>query len=253
MAISTPIYLAATTGSTSNSGQINQFLVAHTAQIISGLGVVQASQTTGSSVYQSTVGQWISQSFTTGVSQTGISQILLQISDVGGSPTLPLIPVLTVSLYADGGGLPTGSALASATVSNEYVYSSGFWVTIPLAVSGLTSSTVYHLVTAPVGTSGHYYTWQQSNQVAGAAISVDGISWTASSYGMMYQVYDNSGTNPYPTMIYEDNGNRWTQFTYNAQGLVTQITEFTAGQTPTSYLYGTRTLTYTNGLLTGVN
>lgn len=249
-----PVYAAAVAGQPGNAGQVNQLLGAHTALVAYGTGTVQASQTTASTSYQSTSGQWLAQQFMTGASQTAIGQVRLQLSAVGGSPTSAAIPPLTLGLYADSGGLPTGSALAAATVNDEWVYSSGYWVTLPLMVAGLSPGTHYQLVVSSVGTSSHYYVWHQSNQIAGAATAPDGITWTSGAFGLVYQVYDNSGVGVLPTMLAGDGGQRWTQFTYNAQGLPVTITEFTAGQNgSSSYLYSSRSLTYNGGQLTGVN
>lgn len=249
-----PAYAAAVSGQPGNAGQVNQLLGAHTSLVAYGVGTVQASQTTASTSYQTTAGQWLAQQFMTGGVQTAIGQVRLQLSTVGGSPTSAVIPPLTLSLYADLGGLPTGSALASVIVNEEWIYSAPYWVTLPLMATGLTPGTFYQLVVSPVGTSSQYYVWHQSNQIAGSSTSSDGVTWTASSYGLVYQVFDNAGAGVLPTLITGDNGQRWTQFTYTAQGLPATVTEFTAAQNgSSSYLYSTRSLTYSGGLLTGVN
>jgi hypothetical protein len=247
----TPTWQAATSGSRGTAGAVNQFLGTHQAQFLYQASLV-SSQQTGTAAYSDSLTQWLSQTITTGVSQTAIGYVQLQLSAVGGSPTLPLIPPLTVALYADSANLPTGSAIASTIVSDSYVYSSPFWVTIPLAATGLAPSTKYHLVTSLVGTTGHYYAWQRSNQTSGAATSATGTSWTAQTYGLMYRIYDQSSTGLLQ-LIYEDNGARWTQLTYNANNTISQVTEYTAGQTTTGYLQSQRTLTYSNGLVVGVS
>lgn len=245
-----PAYLGAAAGSNAQSGQVNQFLATHNSQFVYS-GVLQSSQTTGSSVYSSTQTQWLAQTVTTTSSQTAIGSVSLQLSAVGGSPTLNLIPPLQVALYADSGGLPSGGALASVSVSGNYIYSAPFWVSIPLVATGLSGSTPYHLVTALVGTTGHYYTWQQSNQVTGADTSPDGVTWTNVAYGLMYQVFDQSGGAPLQA-ISDDSGARTTTFTYDALNRISQIVEYTIAQDG-SYLVSSRTLSYTNGLLTGVS
>lgn len=247
----TPTWQTATSGQKANAGHVNQFLGTHQASYLY-QGALQAFQTTGTAVYSDSLTQWLSQTITTGIAQTTIGYVQLQLSAVGGSPTLPLISPLTVSLYADLSGLPTGAAIVSATLNDSYVYSSGFWVTAPLTVTGLTPSTKYHVVTNLVGTTGHYYVWQRSNQTSGAATSATGSGWSAQTYGLMYQVYDQS-TSGQLQLIYEDNGSRWTQFTYNTNGTIAQVTEYTAGQTVTGYLQSQRNLTYSNGLVTGVS
>lgn len=246
----TPPWLAASSGFAGEAGQINQFLGQHTATWVYA-GAQQSAQTTGTGVYQSTQTQYLSQSFTTGVSQTAIGQVWLQLSAVGGSPTSAPINPLTVGVYASSGGAPTGTALGSVTVPEQYVYSAPFWLPIPLIVTGLTPSTLYELQVSIVGTPGHYYAWQQSNQILGAATSPDGVTWTTQAYGLMYQVFDQSVSGRIQ-FIFEDGGARWTQFTYNAAGQYSTITESTTAQNGVNF-YSTRTLAYTNGLLTVVS
>lgn len=247
-----PTYLAAVAGQGANAGAVNQFLGSHSAQFLYTGGAVQTQAGTGTSIYQSTATQWYSQLISTASTQTGIGSVNLQISAVGGSPTSQLIAPLVVSLFADSGGLPTGSALATATVTSTFVYTAPFWLTVPLIATGLTPSTFYHIVVQEVGSSSHYYAWQQSNTGFGTLTSPDGATWTTQAYGLMYQIFDLSGTGQL-AYIFEDGGARWSQISYNSQGLISQIVEYTTAQTATGYLQGTRTLTYTNGFLTGVS
>jgi len=242
-------WLAANPGQPTLAGQVNQFLSNHNVTYVY-TGSQQAAQTTGSAVYSTTSGQYLAQRFTTGSSQTTIGQVLLQVSAVGGSPITPTIPALSLSLYSDNAGTP-GAPLGSVVAGEEYIYSSSFWATFPLAVSGLTPSTNYWLVTSPVGTASNYYAVQHSNQVSGASTSTNGSSWTAQSFGLMFQVFTN-GTTGQIQYLYEDDGAAWAQFTYNSQGLISALTKCVAGQGGTA-LMSSRTFTFTNGLLTGVN
>jgi hypothetical protein len=254
MAIFSPVWQAATTGGEGNAGHVNQFRGgSHSAAFIY-QGALQISQTTGSGTYSSTQGQWLSQTFVTAPAQTAVGQVSLQISAVGGSPTLALIPPLTLGIYADDGfGNPIGSPLAATTMSGNYIYSSSFWVQIPLAATGLTPNTTYHLVTTAVGTAGHYYVWQNSTQTLGAATSADGITWTNATFGLMFRVYDQSigGIGPIQFVV-EDSGARWTQFIYNANGTINQLVQMCQAQTTSGALQQTRTLSYSNGMITGV-
>lgn len=249
----TPTWQAASAGFGANAGHVNQFLASHPSQFIYNSGAIKSSRATGIAVYSDTYTQMLSTSFVTVANQTTVGSINIQLSAVGGSPTLALTPPITVSIYADQGGLPTGSPLVSNTVSGNYVYSAPFWVPVPLPVAGLTPLTTYHVSVSMVGTSSHYYVWQRSNQGGGAAISLNGGStWTSQTYGLMYQILD-QGSSGQIQYIYEDNGARWIQLSYNSQNMLTQITEFTTGQSATGYLQGTRTITYTNGFVTGVS
>jgi hypothetical protein len=250
----TPTWQAATSGQKANAGHINQFLGQHKATFVY-QGQLRSSQTTGTGVYTDTLNQWMTQTITTASTQTSISYVQLQISTIGGSPTTPLINPLTVSLYTDAGGVPTGSALASVNVASTTVYSSPFWLTVPLAATGLTANGTYNLVVTRVGTAGHYYVMQQSNQATGAATSPDGVTWTLQPYGFIYQVFDTSSTSPTGNkilQIYEDGGARVTQFAYNSNGTISQITEYVAAQTSSTALQQSRNFTYTNGFITGV-
>lgn len=247
-----PTYLAAVAGRAANSGQINQFLGSHQTQFVYAGGAIQSQAAIGTSVYETTATQWYSQLFATTSSQTSIGAVNVQISTVGGSPTLQLIPPLVISLYADSAGQPTGSPLVTNTVSSSFVYSAPFWLTVPLPIIGLTPSTFYHITVQMVGSGTNYYVWQHSNTGSGASTSPDGVTWTGQSYGLMYQVLDTSGTGQL-NYIYEDGGAQWSQLSYNSLGLLSQITQFTTGQTVAGNLQTTRTLTYTNGFLTGVS
>lgn len=251
MASNVPTWLSAAAGMPGNSGVINQLNGAHTTTFLYSGGMVTNSQTIGSGTYQGSQNNWTGQTIVTGSSQTAIGSVQLQLSVVGGSPTLNLVPVLTVALYADGNGLPAGSPIVSTNISNNYVYTAPFWVSIPLPATGLTPSTQYHIVTNLVGNASHYYTWQQSNQTSGAATSPDGNVWTFSTFGMMYQVLDQTSTGSITT-VFEDNGALFTTLTYNTVGQITGVTQFVTAQGG-GYLQSSGTLSYTNGILTGVS
>jgi hypothetical protein len=247
-----PAWLGAQVNYGGNSGLINQFLAQHDAIYQYSGQSIASEEATGSGIYIDTLNQWLSQTITTGPSQTDIGAVGLQLSTVGGSPTLNLIPALTVSLYADLGGFPTGSAITSATVASTYVYSSSFWAQIPLVATGLTASTNYHLVTAITGTTGHYYVWQESNQTNGCLTAPDGVTWTAQGFGLMYQVYTQDSASGNVVLISEDNGSLVKILTYNSLNLLTNVSEYAQLQDGT-FIQSSGTLSYTNGLVTGVS
>ena len=251
--VTTPIWQGASPGFAANAGHVNQFLGTHSASFVLAGATLQSSQTTGVSgqaAFTDSATYYISQTIVTTANQTTIGSLGLQINVIGGSPSLNLVAPLTISLYADLLGEPTGSPLATTSISGQYVYSSSFWVQVPLVVSGLTPLTSYHIVTSLVGNSNHYYAWQRSNQITGAALSTNGTTWVNQSYGMMYQVYDQSGTGAV-TFVYDDGGARWLRFTYNTNGSIATITEHTNAQSGSS-LDSLATLAYTNGLLTSL-
>lgn len=250
--VTTPTWLGAKAGSGGLAGQTNQFLGLHSAGILYS-GSLKESQTTGGAVFSSTQTQWLQQNLTTVSGQTTLSSIQIQINAVGGSPTLQLINPLVVSLYADHLGLPTGTPLITTTLASQTVYSSGFWVTVPMPITTLTPLTEYHIVIPTVGTSGHYYAWQQSNPGSGGATSPDGITWTPQAFGFLYQAFDQSSFGTQVQSIVDDGGARLSTFTYNPNGTLASVTDYTVTQGTNAYLLQQRTLAYTNGLVTGVN
>jgi hypothetical protein len=250
--MATANWLAAVAAYPARPGQVNQFLGSHgSAWLYSGSTVI-SSQPTGAAVYISSAGTYLAQEITTGASQTQIGQVGLQLSTVGGSPLTATIGPLAVALYANLGGAPTGAALASVTLSEQYVYNQPFWMIAPLGASGLTAGTVYWLVVSPAGTSSAYYAWQQSDQTTGAATSATGASWSAQSYGFMYEIYDQSGTVGPVLSLTDDGGARVTSFAYNSAGQLVKITESTVAQDGSQF-YSSRTIAYTGQYPTGVS
>jgi hypothetical protein len=244
-----PVWQPAITGTGGAAGHVNQLLVSHESTVSYG-GTLQASATSGAGVYGSSGNTWLAQRFVTGATQTSIGYIALQLNAVGGSPTLPLIPSLSVGLYADASGIPSGAALATASLTGQYVYTSGFWVTVPIAVSGLAPSTGYQIVAGMAGDSSHYFAWQHSTATGGAATSPDGAAWTDQAYGLMFQVFDQSGGGSTPLLIIEDAGARVTSLSYTSADQLGTLAAYTTGTAGTvSY---SATLSYSNGLLTGV-
>lgn len=245
----TPTWLGASAGYGALSGQVNQNLTTHNSVWTYSGSAVTASATTGTAVYTSTDGLYLAQSFTTGASQTGIGQVWIQLSVVGGSPLTATVTPLVVSLYASASGQPTGSALASATVVEQDVYIGPYWLSVPL-VASVTPSTVYQLVVSPAGTATAYYAWQQSNQPSGAFTAPDGMTWTNQAFGYMYQVYDDSGTTGPLLSMVDDDGARYLQLTY-ASGILSTLTEYAQTQNGTG-ITQVRTLTYSGAQLIGI-
>lgn len=248
----TPNWTPATAGQPGVAGSTNQFLLGHSASFIGTGGTLASQQATAAPAYTSTTGQYIAQNIVTASNQNSIDYVKLQLATVGGSPTLSLIPPLTLSLFADGGGVPTGSALVSTSVTSMYVYSAPTWVTIPLPISGIGSSTLFHLVISPVGTATNYYVWHQSNQTSGAFLSTNGVNWTSQTYGLTYQIFYNSATTnaSFPVQfIYEDGGARLIQIQYDPNTMLpTSIIESTtAAITGGTAIYSSRTLSYNSG------
>lgn len=245
----TPTWQAATSGQPALAGHVNQLLGSHATTYLY-TGVQTAAQTTAGTGTVGTNGTYIAQSFTTAAGQTSIGYVIARISSGGATSGSQLGPT-TLSLYANSAGAPTGSPLASVTMTAEYVAAAPSFVTYPLPVTGLTASTTYWLVLAPAGNATYSYLWWKSNQTSGASTSTNGTTWTAQTYGLLYQVYDQTATGLL-TCTWEDTGARWTWSGYGTTNLLTQYAEYTGGQTTAGYLQSFRTLSYTNGLLTGV-
>jgi hypothetical protein len=249
-----PTYMAATTGSQPLAGAVNQLLGTHTSQVLYA-GTLQHSQTTAGSASTASNGLYLAQEFSTGSSQSAIGYVTIPVTTTTTSGSS--LATTTLSLYMNSGGAPSGSALASTTITAEYAnLASGgtatALVTYPLPVTGLSVGSLYWLVLSAAGTSGNHYTWYRSNQTSGASTSPTGSTWTAQTYGFEYAIYDQTVTGN-ATCTWDDSGARWTWLNYaSGTNALSQYAEYTAGQTATGYLQSVRSLTYSTGLLAGV-
>ncbi len=238
----TPAWLAATPDAAAEAGQINQFLGTHAATLIY-TGVVQSSQTTAGTGSIASNGASIAQSFTTSAGQTQAGRVLLFLAVTGApAPT-------TVSIQASVGGAPSGTPLVSTVLPHEFLGTAVGWFSIPVPVGGLTPSTTYWIVLSPAGDASNNFTWSKSNQASGASTSANGTTWTAQSYGLLYQLTDYSVVGPL-AHTWEDDGARWTVLLYDSLLRINVIGEWTQGQNPTGYLISARTLAYAAGFLT---
>lgn len=233
-----PSWLAATSGQPAQAGQINQFLATHQISYLY-QGLTQAQQGIAGSGAVNTNGLSISQTFTTPAGDTTIGYVQLQLA-VTGTPA-----PAAVSIQADVGGVPSGTPLVTTMVPREFLTGTASIQTIPLPAT-VTPSTTYHIVVSAVGDASNYYSWSKSNQTSGAQTSANGTTWAAAAYGFIYWVLDQTLVGPL-TCMYEDAGARWTALTYGGVGgnQLTQLEEYTAGQTPTGYTASSRTLSYT--------
>lgn len=237
-----PSWLGATSLQGAQAGQVNQFLGAHAVTYLYAATQKAAQSTAGSGAVNSN-GVWMAQSFSTAVGQTAVGRVVLTLA-VTGSPA-PLV----VNLYANSGGAPTGSALVSASVPREFLTGSPAALSIPLPAT-VTASTTYWIVTTAVGDPSNLHSWSKSNQTSGASTSANGTTWAAQTYGLLYQVYDQTASGSL-THTWEDAGARWTGMGYNATSQVTGLREYTVAQA-SGYIQANRTLTYSGTLLIGV-
>lgn len=256
MPLATPTWLAATSSQLPQAAQVNQFLGTHAIQNLYA-AVQTAGQTTAGAAATSTNALWLAQSFTTAASQTAVGYVIVPVSTTTTSGAL-LAPT-ALSLYANSVGAPSGSALASTTVTAEYANlatggTNTVKIPVPLPATGLTASTTYWLVLAAAGNVSNSFTWFRSNQASGASTSTTGTgSWSAQTYGFEFQVFDQTASGQL-TCTWEDAGARWTASTYNAtSGALATYAEYTAGQTAAGYVQSYRSLAYSSGLLTKVS
>lgn len=238
-----PTWQAATTGQPGLAGAVNQLLTTHAVTYVYA-GALAASQSTGSPGGAASNGLYVAQSFTTGSAQTTAGYVTVTVSFTGSPAPWGF------SLQAGSAGAPSGTALASAWLPSDFTGATAEGVTVLLPATGLTSSSQYWIVAAAQGDSPDFFSWSKSNQTTGAATSPDGVTWTAQTYGLLYQVYDGTQQGVL-TGIYEDGGARSTVYLYSG-GLVAGIQEFTVGQTPAGYAASARSLTYSGGLLAKV-
>lgn len=247
MAVTSNTWLGATAGQLPAAAQQQAFLGVHKTQMLY-TGTIQAVQNTAGSGTTTSNSLWIAQSFATGASQTAIGYIYLQLgaSTASGS----LLSPMTVGIYANSAGAPSGAALIQVTATAEYISPSPSYVLLPMPVTGLSPSTTYWIVTQPAGGVTYNFAWGKSNQTSGTSTSANGSTWTAQTYGSLYAVYDQSLVAPVAA-IWEDGGARWQALYYATQKQLANAAQFTVAQN-SSYVQGYRTLSYSSGILTGV-
>lgn len=238
----TPTWQGATAGQPALAAQVNQFLGAHNSTFLYAATQKVAQSTAGSGGVNSN-SLYIAQSFTSASGQTQVGRVVLTLA-VTASPS-----PLTVGLYANSGGAPTGSALVSAAVPKEFLTGSPATLSIPLPAT-ISALTQYWIVTTAVGDVSNFYTWSKSNQVTGASTSANGTTWAAQAYGLLYQVYDQTASGNL-THTYDDSGARWSLLAYNGSNQITQLAEYSVAQS-SGYIESNRTLTYSSGQLIGM-
>lgn len=241
--VTTPNWLGATAGQLPQAGQVNQFLGAHAANFIY-TGVTQGSSTTLAGTATNSNGLYIAQSFTPGSNQS-IQRWIFTLA-VTGSPA-PLV----VSIETASGGAPSGTVLATTTIPREFVAASAGQLSVPTLPAALTSGTQYWFVFTAVGDVSNFYAISRTTAGSGASTSPNGSTWTAQAYGLYYNRFDATATGAL-LHTYEDSGARWTSTTQNANGTLATLNEYTVAQGANQYVASKRSLSYSNGLLTGV-
>jgi hypothetical protein len=239
--MTTPTWQAPAPGQPANAGHINQFLLPHPSQIIYP-GVQKAGRTTDGSAASDSNGLWVAQSFT-GV--TAVGRAVLTVTK-HGTPGL-----LQVSLQNDASGKPAGVDLVSVQLPAEWFTTAKTSVSMPLPLTGLASSGTYWLVCQAVGDASDYWAIEHSTQTSGASTSPDGSTWTAQTFGIIHQLFDQT-VNGAPKHEWIDGGARWSILSYDtAKGTLIGIYEYVTGQAGTYQAQG-RTLAFANGNLVSV-
>lgn len=237
--MATPVWNGATSGVRALAGQVNQLLGTHASTFVyTGLSV--ATQPTAGTGTTASNSLYIAQSFTTGTN-TAVGRILLTVA-VTGTPN-----PLTLTIQANASGIPSGTALVTTLVPPSLYTGSATSVSIPLPVTGLTASTTYWIVANAVGDASDFFAFSRSNQASGVSTSTNGTTWAAQTYGLIYSIF-NQGTNGLMLHTWEDSNARWTGYTWNANGTLATVTEYTTAQNTATgtpqFVYSKRALTY---------
>lgn len=233
----TPEWIGATGGQPQLAAHANQFLGTHAAVCVY-TGTQQGGHTTLGSGSVATNGTWIAQEFTAG-SSFALGRIVLYLAATGSPGPA------TVSIQTSSGGAPSDTVLTSTVLPAQFVAAAASAVSIPLPCP-LASGTGYWIVVDAVGDAAEFFSWSESNQTSGASTSVDGVSWTAQSFGLYYSYWDQTAVPPL-AHTWEDSGARWTTLTENSSGQPTSLDEYTTAQGAGQYVCSSRSMTYSSG------
>lgn len=254
-----PTWHAVTSGvSTGNAGDINQFHGTHPASFCR-----QGTQAvTGAATATSTVNTlndtWIDQPFT--MSGTIIGRIELFVNIVASGMDC------TVQLQSDNGsGKPNGTVLYQVTLPLDFS-NVGTYLSLPAFITGLANGSVYHIVTVPTATSASNGLSLSYGATTGTAYNTStnsGSTWTTGSGTLLFNIFQGNngvlrnvaedGTTVTNSSIVSSNSLplRWTGLDYNISS--------SQSTTPTTYreyvgsIRGSRSFSYTSGVLTGVS
>lgn len=237
--MATPAWKGASSGSAPLAGQINQFLGAHAATFVY-TGAEKDNQSTAGSGAVNSNSLWIAQSFTAGSTYTS-GRVVLTLAATGTPAPWSL------SVQSTTAGAPSGTVVGGpVSLPPGFVSGSAAAVSIPLQAA-LSSGVEYWIVAAAAGDVSDFFAWSKSNQASGASTSTNGTTWTAQTYGLLFQAWDNTSVPPLVHTL-EDSAARWTTWAFNAQGTPSKLSEYTVSQAANDYVQSVRSFTYTNGL-----
>jgi hypothetical protein len=240
----TPAWLGATAVQLPLASQVNQFLGSHAITYVY-TGVSVSRQITAGSGGVASNGTYVAQSFTTG-SFTTVGRIAFNMTTTGGpAPT-------TISLQTNNAGAPSGTVLVSTVMPPGWANAAPTYQSLPLPVTGLSASTTYWIVASAAGDASDFFTYEKSNQTSGTSTSTNGTSWTAQTYGLLYEVFDLSATPPF-LHTWEDSNARITNIGSNTNATPAYIEEYTVAQGTNQFAYSYRTFSYSGTKFTSLS
>ena len=242
---------------TAVAGQDNQFLGLHGISYLYAATKQASQETDGSALIGISAGPpasgftRLAESFATGGGQTAVGYFGLYGKAVGNGCDLQ------AQLFTNSASKPTTQVGSTAvTLPADFWSTSNGWVYLPLPITGLSTSTTYHLVLIAGDTAGNnagdasnYITLEKSNQSSGAS-TYAAATWTNQAYGFMYREFDQTVSGEL-TMVWEDAGVRWTWLGYDGSGNVSGANEYTIAQ-GTGKMRSLRTVTESSGYPTAV-
>jgi hypothetical protein len=256
----TPTWSAAATGGNTQSGQINQFLVAHTATFAYDNTIFNTPPAINTSFdsFSSTNSSLIYR-FTTPTTPTQLTRVALALGVVGSGCDV------TMTLQGDNGTRANGTVLSTITIPGAWLSASTPTDVAPnhgFILNHLLASTeyaYYNIVLTPATTfdsTHNIAVYHTTATTAGTAwlYNSSTATYTAQTYGYYVKMYTSTtnGTTGYLRCVSEDSGAMIKGYDYATNGNMTtarQWTQATSGTNPAS----SRTLTFTNGLLTSVS
>lgn len=247
-----PIWRAPIATNTYQAGDITQFEFSHPSAFLY-QGTAQETGATRTGTLNTNTGsaaQWIAQPFTTTGSQTTVTRVEIDFL-IGGTGA-----DLTIDLQTDSGGNPSGTALYSITFPLDFLPGSHALVSFPFNATGLSTSTMYHVVVHGTASTSNFAELGDGTTVTQQAlISANGSSWSGAGKTLVFNVF--SGINGVLRNTIEDvtppaAPAKWTGLDYangsaGTAGPPTTLREYVGA------LRSIKTISYTSGLPTGAS
>ena len=224
-----PSWNAPIVSNTYKAGDITQNLFTHPGSFTyQGTSKVTGAVATSGTVATNTgaVAQYIDQPFTTAALQTTVTRIELyfQINGTGAD--------LTIGLYADTAGAPSGAALDTIIFPLEFEPGAITAISYPVGVTGLVAATKYHIVIGGTASTSNFCKLSDGTTVGTQAFTSPtgvGGTWTGVGKSLQFVVY--AGVNGVLRHTSEDGATLTT-------GGITAINNNPARWTGTDYAMG---------------